>query len=51
MKCTVTAKDGGAVKADLLVLFFGKKEFKRDAAKVLDALGISATPDLSLIHI
>ncbi|NTV82512.1 MAG: hypothetical protein HGA14_01205, partial [Chlorobaculum sp.] len=45
MKCTVTVRDGGSVKADILVQFFSKKEMKRDAAKVLAGLGIIASPD------
>lgn len=45
MKYTVTATEGGLVKADILVRFFNKKEMKRDAAKVLAALGIVAAPD------
>jgi leucyl aminopeptidase len=45
MKLTVTAKEGGAVRADILVLFFSKNDMKRDAEKVLKTLGIAATPD------
>jgi len=45
MKLTVTAKDGLAVRADILVLFFSKKDLKRDAEKVLASLGITANPD------
>lgn len=45
MKYTVTATEGGLVKADILVRFFDKKAMKRDAAKALAALGIVAAPD------
>ena len=45
MKYTVTATEGGLVKADILVRFFDKKEMKRMAGKALAALGIVATPD------
>ena len=45
MNYTVTAKEGGLVKADILVQFFTRKEMKRDAAKVLGGLGVVATPE------
>jgi leucyl aminopeptidase len=45
MKLTVTAKEGREVRADILVLFFSKKDMKRDSDKVLAPLGITAGPD------
>ncbi len=45
MNYTVTVKEGGLVKADILVQFFTKKEMKRDAAKALAALGVVANPE------
>ncbi|NTW51375.1 MAG: leucyl aminopeptidase [Chlorobiaceae bacterium] len=43
MKITVTAKDGTSVKADILALPFNTKDLKKEAAKVLQGLGINAS--------
>jgi leucyl aminopeptidase len=40
MKLTVTAKEAGSVKADLLALLVTTKELKKEAGKALENLGI-----------
>ena len=39
MRLTVTAKEGGSIKADALVLFISTKELKKEAVKLLKSLG------------
>jgi len=39
MRLTVTAKEGGSIKADALVLFISTKDLKKEAGKLLRSLG------------